>query len=49
MAVPWMENTTGLLSVQMATLLPEEADREVIMDLGLRDEVSNTQSYMSSC
>jgi hypothetical protein len=39
LAIPWMEMTTGRLNIRMASILYEEADKAVLMDLGIRDEV----------
>jgi len=35
-----MENTTGRVNILIASLADEGTDKKVIMDLGIRDEVS---------
>lgn len=39
LAIPWMEMITGRLNIHMVGILDEEADKAVLMDLGIRDEV----------
>lgn len=39
LAVPWMEITTGRMNVLVTSLSDDEADKKVLMDLGIRHEV----------
>jgi hypothetical protein len=40
LAVPWMEITTGRMNILIASLSDDLTEKKVVMDLGVRSEVS---------
>lgn len=48
LAIPWVEVNTGRLNIHIASLSEDETEKEILVDLGIRDEVRTKTLFLTN-